>query len=219
MESSPEDRILWEFNKKYAIVRTSTTYVLVQKTEMSFELDSRKSFLHFHENDFSLSSDGKPKNKGLFWLKHPQRRTYESIVFDPTKPGDYENAYNIFKGFSIVPVQGECMLFWKHVKEEICSSNEILYFYVRKWMACVVQKPQLLATALVLRGLQGTGKNMFVDYFGKIFGPYFLTVTNLEHVCGKFNSHLKYAYLIHANEAIWGGSKKEVGAIKALQIP
>lgn len=83
-------------------------------------------------------------------------------------------------------------------------------------MACVVQKPALLATALVLRGLQGTGKNMFVDYFGKIFGPYFLTVTNLEHVCGKFNSHLKYAYLLHANEAIWGGSKKEVGAIKAL---
>jgi hypothetical protein len=83
-------------------------------------------------------------------------------------------------------------------------------------MACVVQYPALLATALVLRGLQGTGKNVFVDYFGKVFGSYFLTVTNLEHVCGKFNSHLKYAYLIHANEAIWGGSKKEVGAIKAL---
>jgi phage/plasmid-associated DNA primase len=41
-------------------------------------------------------------------------------------------------------------------------------------------------------------------------------VTTLEHIIGKFNSHLRYAYLIHANEAIWGGNKKEVGAIKAL---
>ena len=83
-------------------------------------------------------------------------------------------------------------------------------------MASVVQQPILLATALVLRGLQGTGKNKFADYFGQLFGPYYLTVTNLEHITGKFNSHLKYAYLIHANEAIWGGSKKEVGALKAL---
>ncbi|MCX6989756.1 MAG: DUF5906 domain-containing protein [Chlamydiae bacterium] len=122
----------------------------------------------------------------------------------------------IFKGFAVVPAQGDCRLFWQHVKEVICSDQEEFYTYVRKWMASVVQKPALLATALVLRGLQGTGKNKFVDYFGKIFGPYFLTVTSLEHICGKFNSHLKYAYLLHANEAIWGGSKKEIGAIKAL---
>jgi hypothetical protein len=216
MVPSFEDKVLREFNKRYAIVRTSTTYVLIQKTDTTFELDSRKSFVYFHENDFFLTSDGKPKNKALFWLKHPLRRTYENIVFDPARPGDYEDSYNIFKGFAVVPAQGNCRLFWQHVKEVICSNREEHYSYVRKWMASVVQKPSLLATALVLRGLQGTGKNKFVDYFGKIFGRYFLTVTNLEHVCGKFNSHLKYAYLIHANEAIWGGSKKEIGAIKAL---
>ena len=216
MALSSEDRVLREFNKRYAIVRTSTTYVLIQKSDTTFELDSRKSFVYFHENDFFLTSDGKPKNKALFWLKHPLRRTYENIVFNPASPGDYEDSYNIFKGFAVIPVQRDCGLFWQHVKEVICSNKEEHYLYVRKWMACVVQKPALLATALVLRGLQGTGKNKFVDYFGKIFGRYFLTVTNLEHVSGKFNNHLKYAYLIHANEAIWGGSKKEIGAIKAL---
>ena len=216
MTPSPEEGVLQEFNKRYAIVRTSTTYILIQKTETVFELDSRKSFTYFHENDFFLSSDGKLKNKGLFWLKHPLRRTYENIIFDPARPGNYGDSYNIFKGFALVPAKGDCSLFWQHVKEVICSSREEYYEYVKKWMASVVQKPSLLGTALVLRGFQGTGKNKFVDYFGKIFGLYFLTVTNLEHVCGKFNNHLKYAYLIHANEAIWEGSKKEIGAIKAL---
>ena len=214
--SSLEDKVLKEFNQKYAIVRTSSTYILVQKTDNEFELDSRKSFLDFHENDFFLTSDGKRKNKGIFWLKHPERRTYDNIIFDPTRPGDSDEAYNIFRGFAVIPTKGNCSLFWQHVKEVICRNIEIHYLYVRKWMACVIQKPGLLATALVLRGLQGTGKNLFVDYFGKIFGPYFLTASNLEHVCGKFNGHLKYAYLIHANEAVWGGSKKEIGAIKTL---
>ena len=55
MTPSPEEGVLQEFNKRYAIVRTSTTYILIQKTETVFELDSRKSFTYFHENDFFLS--------------------------------------------------------------------------------------------------------------------------------------------------------------------
>ena len=213
---TPEEKILREFNKKYAIVRTATTYILFQRSETVFELDTRTSFKNFHENDFFINSEGKSKNKATFWLKHPLRRTFENIVFDPMHPGDYDHNFNIFKGFAVTPKQGDCSLYWKHVKEVICNGHEESYQYVRKWMACVVQKPTLLATALVLRGLQGTGKNKFVEYFGGIFGRYFLTITSLEHLTGKFNSHLKYAYLVHANEAFWGGSKKEIGALKAF---
>lgn len=213
---TPEEKVLREFNKKYAIVRTNTTHILIQRSEMTFELDTRSSFKNFHENDFFINSEGKSKNKASFWLKHPLRRTFENIVFDPNRPGNYDLNYNIFKGFAMLPHRGNCSLYWKHVKEVICSDHEESYQYVRKWMACVVQKPTLLATALVLRGLQGTGKNRFVECFGKLFGSYFLTVTSLEHIIGKFNSHLKYAYLIHANEALWGGSRKEIGALKAV---
>lgn len=213
---TPEEKVLREFNRRYAIVRTSTTHVLLQRSETAFELDTRASFKNFHENDFFVNSEGKAKNKASFWLKHPQRRTFENIVFDPSRPGDYERNFNIFKGFAVTPQKGDCSLYWNHVKEVICSNHEESYHYVRKWMACVIQKPALLATALVLRGLQGTGKNKFVECFGKLFGPYFLTVTSLEHLTGKFNSHLKYAYLVHANEALWGGSRKEIGALKSF---
>lgn len=213
---TPEEKVLREFNLRYAIVRTSTTHILIQRSKTVFELDTRSSFKNFHENDFFINSEGKSKNKALFWLKHPLRRTFENIVFDPGRPGDYDGNFNIFKGFAVIPRKGNCSLYWQHVKGVICSEHEESYLYVRKWMASVVQMPTLLATALVLRGLQGTGKNKFVELFGKLFGPYFLTVTSLEHITGKFNSHLKYAYFVHANEALWGGSRKEVGALKAF---
>ncbi len=80
---TPEEKVLREFNKRYAIVRTSTTHILLQRSETAFELDTRSSFKNFHENDFFINSEGKSKNKAVFWLKHPLRRTFENIVFDP----------------------------------------------------------------------------------------------------------------------------------------
>ena len=213
---SPEEQVLQAFNSKYAVVRAGSTHILIRKNQWEFELESRSSFLAFHENDGFLTSQSRPMNKALFWLRHPQRRTFEGMIFDPRHPGDQNGHYNIFRGFAVRPRPGNCLLFWSHVREVICSGQEPLYQYVRKWMAAVVQQPQLLATALVLRGLQGTGKNRFVDHFGSLFGPYFLTVNNLDHLIGRFNAQLRYAFLIHANEAIWSGSRKEAGALKAL---
>ncbi len=90
------------------------------------------------------------------------------------------------------------------------------YLYVRKWLAHLVQKPWIIATALVLRGKQGTGKGTFVTAIGKLFGPHFAPLASLDQILGRFNSHLKNAILIFADEAIWGGNKREVGALKSL---
>ncbi len=214
--STLEEKIIEEMNKKYAIIHTKSTYVIVEKDDKNFVLDSRASLIHFHENDFFIDSEGNKQNKAKIWLKHPNRRTYKNLVFDPSHPGHFNGNYNIFKGFAISPRKGDCSLYWKHVLEIICSNNKEHYLYVRKWMASVIQNPKLLSTAIVLRGLQGTGKNQFVEYFGRIFGSYYLTINSLKHLVGHFNSHLQNAYLIFANEAIWGGDKREIGALKAI---
>lgn len=39
---------------------------------------------------------------------------------------------------------------------------------------------------------------------------------SLDHIVGRFNSHLQNSFIIFANEAIWDGNKKEIGALKAL---
>jgi hypothetical protein len=211
-----EEKVVEEMNEKYAIIHTNSYYILVEKEDNTFVLDSRTSLINFHENDFFENAEKKLQNKFRFWLKHPDRRTYKNLVFDPVRPGHYDGNYNIFSGFSLLPKKGDCSLYWKHVKEVVCDNNETHYQYIRKWMSFVIKKPDYLATAIVLRGLQGTGKNKFVEYFGQIFGKYFLTITSLDHIVGRFNSHLQNAYLVLANEAIWGGNKKEVGALKSI---
>ena len=214
-EISIEDLVVDELNKTLAIVHTTSMYILIEKGETEFVLDTKSSLLNLYENQ--IVSVGKSfKTKAQIWLKSPRRRTYNYIVFDPKRPGHYEDKYNIFKGFAVSPTQGDCSLFWEHVRYIICGGNEEHYLYVRKWLAHLIQHPWIISTALVLRGKQGTGKGVFVHAIGELFGPHYAHLSSLERILGRFNSHLKNAVLIFADEALWGGNKKEVGPLKAL---
>ncbi len=212
---SIEDQIVNEFNEKLAIIHTHTTYVLVEKGDKDFVLDSKASIRTFYENDEIETESGK-KPRIDIWFKSSRRRTYQNIIFDPSPGADEELNYNMWRGFAFEPKEGKCDLFWKHVKEVICNGNKAHYVYVRKWCAHLFQKPWVVTTALVLRGLQGTGKGTFVHALGNLLGVHYAHLASLDQILGRFNSHLKNAILIFADEAIWGGNVKQVGALKAL---
>ena len=159
--------------------------------------------------------EGTRGNLATYWLSHPQRKGYLGIEFQPkhTQPG----YLNLFRGFPIQPKPGQTRLFWGFVREVICNGNPLVYEYVRKWLAHLLQKPEELpGTALVLRGPQGTGKNTFADTIGHLMGVHYVTLNSMEQVTGRFTGHLMHALLVFANEAIWGGTKSQVGQLKAM---
>lgn len=149
------------------------------------------------------------------WLEHANRRGYQGLEFAPDDPTP--GFYNLFRGFSVKPLPGDCSLYLNHIRDNICSGNVVLYDFVISWMAHAIQQPgELPGTALVLRGAQGVGKGVFVDNFGKLFGSHYLTLYQLGQVTGRFNGHLRNLLLVHANEAVWGGNKEAEGALKGL---
>lgn len=108
------------------------------------------------------------------WWIHPKRRAYAGLVFLPGSPLDVELGeehphYNLFRGWPVKPVPGDCSLFWAHLKDIICAGDEERYLYVRRWLAHNIQKPEEMPeTSLVLRGGQGTGKGTFVNLYGYV---------------------------------------------------
>ncbi len=217
---TPEELVVDELNKKHAVVHTDQFYILTEKTKglhKDFTLESKQSFLNMYENQIVECFDKKRRSKAKVWLAHPNRRQYNGITFDPTSSSHLEDAYNIWKGFSIDPSnEGSCELFKNHIREVICSGNITYFEYVWRWLAHLVQKPHLLSPVLVLMGEQGTGKNTFVDPIGEIFGLHYLPLDNINQFLGNFNFHLKNAVLIHGNEAVWGGNKQALGKLKAM---
>lgn len=215
-----EDNIVNDFNQRHAIIHIDQTFILTEKVntlgEADFSLESRQSFKTYYEDEVITCIDGIERSKAEIWLKSPQRRKYQGLIFDPCITGSTQNCYNLWKGFTKQPQQGSCEKYWAHVKDNICNGDEETYQYVRKWLAYIFQQPQIIHTALVLSGSQGVGKNSFVEPLGVLFGPHYAPLSSISELVSNFNYHLKNAVLIHANEALWGGNKKDIGTIKTM---
>ncbi|MFI5332877.1 MAG: primase-helicase family protein [Candidatus Babeliales bacterium] len=215
-----EPRVVADFNIRHAVVHLDQTYTLTEKINTlgykDFSLESRQSFRAFYEDERVMCIDGVERCKADIWLQSPERRKYKGITFDPTTTECGNDCYNLWKGFAKQPKQGDAAKYWDHVRDNICGGNEELYIYVRKWLAYVFQHPDRVHTALVLCGSQGVGKNSFVEPLGVLLGTHYAPLSSITELVSNFNYHLKNAVLIHANEALWGGNKKELGTVKAM---
>lgn len=215
-----EDNIVSEFNKVHAVIHIDQTYILTEKYNslggQDFSLESRQSFKAYYEDETVICIDGIERSKADIWLKSPNRKKYKGIIFDPRITESKDGYYNLWKGFAKKPAQGNCDKYWNHVKENICNNNQEAYVYIRKWLAYVFQRPHEVHTALVLCGSQGVGKNSFVEPLGILLGAHYAPLSSISELVSNFNYHLKNAVLIHANEALWGGNKKEIGTVKAM---
>lgn len=215
-----EDYVIAEFNKIHAVVHVEQTYILTEKNNtlgrQDFTLESRQSFRTFYEDETIVCIDGIERCKADIWLKSPLRRKYKGMVFDPRTAESINGYYNLWKGFTKEPREGCCQKFWTHIKDNICNGDEEAYQYLRKWLSYIFQHPDEVHTALVLCGSQGVGKNSFVEPLGFLLGPHYAPLSSISELVSNFNYHLKNAVLIHANEALWGGNKKEIGTVKAM---
>jgi len=218
--------IVDQLNKDYAmIVLNSKVCVLKEMVdprtgyiEQSFL--SVNDFKNLLSNRYELKiTDGgthkEPWSKT--WLESKRRREYERLVFDPsgnTSPDEY----NLFQGIFQSSKSGRWDKFKSHIFEVICGECEQNFKYLMAWMARVVQHPggERPGVAIVLRGVEGSGKGTFVKYLGRIFRKHFLQINNQNQVTGRFNQHLKDIILLFVDEGFWAGSKSAEGVIKGF---
>lgn len=151
-----------------------------------------------------------------YWMRHPERRTYNGLVFEPEKRVP-EGYYNLWRGFTVEPREGDCSLYLALLRDVICSGDEDLYRWFIGWMAQAVQHPgKRPGTSPVLRGGQGVGKGTAINEYGKLFGQHYIHISSSKHLVGNFNSHMKDALLVFADEAVWAGDRAGEGVLKGL---
>lgn len=214
----PEE--ILEMNKKFAVVNAGgKCRVLEEKIDplhgnKDFDLWQVTDFKQFYSNRY-IKIDDKKRHLGSVWFDHPQRRGYAGIGFYPK--GAPDDIYNIWGGFAVEPVEGDCSLFIEHVRENIASGDEHIYNYIIAWIADVIQNPdKLVGTALVLRGDQGVGKGVFANVLGSLFGRHYMELSQSNQLVGRFNGHFKDKVLLLVDEAFWGGDKKSEGTLKNM---
>jgi hypothetical protein len=137
-------------------------------------------------------------------------------VFEPT--GCLDGDYNLWKGFGVSrSSSGSWDKLKTHIKDNICRGNEEHYEYMINWMARGLQELDSAGeVAIVLKGEEGTGKGTLCHAYGKLFGQHYKHVSHAKHVTGNFNSILRDALLVFADEAFWAGDKQGESVLKTL---
>lgn len=222
-----EDPMLRMLNSKHAVIEDiggkckiiSETYdYALKRARVSYQGFPDFKYRYCNKKvQIAADKEGNPimKESGDWWIKHPQRRQYESIVFSPGR--DIPQAYNLWQGFACEAIPGDCDLFLNHILHNICLDNKSYYTYLVSWMARCVQQPDCPGeVAVVLRGEMGTGKGVFAKGFGSLFGRHFLQVSDPKHLIGSFNSHLRDCVVLFGDEAFYAGDKKHESVLKAL---
>lgn len=156
---------------------------------------------------------------GKWWLQHAERREYNTIIFDPSKPKEYNRCLNLWEGFTIKPKYTK--FGWKHTFKHIykilCNKNAEKFKYTIKWLAWCVQNPSERAeVSIIFKGKQGAGKGLLFTFFTEIFGQHAMSISNRELLTGKHNGHFSRVVFLFADEAYYPGDKEVEGVMKEL---
>lgn len=224
--SAAKGEIIDKINQSHAVIMVGGKCLILNEIEdpvfkrPNITLSAVQDFKNFMLNQRTMIEDaeGRPKSISIakLWLESERRRQYKGIVFDPS--GCDDDHYNLFRGLAVEPRKGDWSLIREHILHNICRGREENFNYLMAWMADLVKNPGggKPGVSVVIRGKRGTGKGCFMSAFGGIFGTHYLHITNPGQFVGRFNSHLKDALLVFADECFWAGDKTGEGILKGI---
>lgn len=243
---APVDTLVMEMNEKYAVVAYGSKFRVMRENYKSDFMSKEDFVNLLENDKSGIVDDkGRNIPKSRIWLSSSKRRQYDGVDFLPGQDGDifrvknvkaksvvdasrrealgmkdnhswYE--LNLWNGWGTEPdPKASCAGWLDLLRNVICGGDVALNKWMLNWFAAIIRDPTKKSmTAPVLIGPEGAGKSLLVGYFGEILGEHVVTVTNDEHIHGRFNRHLATSLLLHSEEAIYGGDKKHAAIIRSL---
>ena len=180
-----------------------------------YQRSSKEDFQNLYCNSFVEQMNDRPTTRAQFWLKHPKRRQYKGVIFDPS--GDHDGWLNLWRGWAVEPKPGDWSLLDRLIREVLTDGDPRGYRYLLNWIAAMFQRPAEPAeVAIAFKGAKGTGKGTLGRVLQQLAGPHGLHISSPEHITGRFNSHLQNCICLFADEAFWAGDKAGEAKLKAL---
>ncbi len=163
------------------------------------------------------------------WLDQSHIRSYDRMDFLPFPLEQPEGVYNTYTGLRIDNIKSyketDFSRITDHIKlmvgvdeETEKGYNQKGYNYMLDYLSHMVQRVgELPRVALLFKGQQGTGKNIFWNNFGnKVLGnQYVLETAEIEKVIGRFNS-LNQKFVVILDETTGKDSFQNSDKIKNI---
>jgi hypothetical protein len=216
-ETGPRNPVT-ALNRDHAAVMIGGKFRIIREKGSDYDVFAPEELHKLNANNrVKVPGEKRTEPVTSAWMRHPTRRTFAGgLVFNPKETP--AGAYNIWRGWAVQPdPDASCDLFLAHVRDVICDGSERDFQWLLGWMAHLVQNPERKpGTAVVLRGAKGAGKDTVGYYLGALFPRHHVTLSQPDHLTGRFNAHMETAILIHLEEGYWAGNHAAEGVLKNL---
>lgn len=155
------------------------------------------------------------------WNEWPGRKTFDrGVIFAPgvTDAKKIPGKYNLWTGWPVpADPKASCDLFDAHLLDNVCQGEQEKYDFLLMFCADIFQNPgDKKGSALVLRGLGGTGKSTLGEYMLAALGRYGVPLTSKKQVAGDFNAIQESKVLVVCEEAFFSGDHEANNALKNM---
>ena len=175
------------------------------------QADISNTFCHLGSGEF-YANGTETKFIGM-WLADQNIRCYNRMDFLPYNEKDKDNidktVFNLFRGFnqqikSVYNVNNKEKILrpFMELGIELCGGETEHFNYLLDYLADIVQNPQKKCPiAFIIKGKQGTGKNVFLNAVGNIFGkPHYISSSNANDFFGDYAEGFYHKLLVNINE-------------------
>ena len=215
-----------EFEKTHC--KISNKSIFIKEYENDIIVMSKQSIKTSYEHLIyeKINKDGNIIEENFInsWLSNnPQQRCYDDIGVYPNESKCPKNIFNMWRKFPMEFItdyeykENELQSILNHIKI-LSGNNEEVYNYFIKWIAQMIQYPEVKSNCPTLISEEGAGKGTLMKLMCKMLGSskVFETTQPSRDVWGDFNGRMCNTFLINLNEL----SKKETteceGKIKGL---
>ena len=183
-----------------------------------FQTDMKSECKHlmeeFKQRTLYTDMDRTAVNPMKVWSTWDDKKVYKKALYDPSRPvldqgGD---VFNLFTGWGVEPTaprdpDNPCPHIMRHGFEVMSSSSKPHWRFWLDALATWVRNPATkLECAFVCACAKGVGKGAWWEVFKRMWGIHSVEIVDMNHLTGRFNSHLKGKSALGLNEACWGGS-------------
>ena len=157
------------------------------------------------------------KNAAVAWDKWAGKNFKpDGVGFYPNMSKCPETVLNLFDGFAISPIEGDCSPYLNHIEQVICSGDTLASKCFISWLAHLLQKPDEKPNfAIVMISDQGAGKGTAVKPLLDILGAFGVYLNGIERITGRFNSTIANKLLVFVDE-VHINRTREADALKSL---
>ena len=175
----------------------------------------------FYARTHSVTADdGKftIKRTAEMWFGDQRRRSHHNIIYSPGQPTVIDNQLNMWQGWPNLPCKGNVAPWLELIDimfpgKGLAEARE----WFLSWLAYPIKYPgEKLNTAVLLWGLQGTGKSTIGVTMQAVYGENNCSVPGQNELERDFNSWLADKQFILAEEIAGNDARRYVAKLKHL---